>query len=208
MTTYEQKLDRDTHWAILEGSMHFDEKSAVHVALRKLTARLDELRIPYAVVGGMALFLHGFRRFTEDVDVLVTEQSLAEIHRQLDGLGYLPPFKGSKHLRDMTNGVRVEFLVTGQFPGDGKPKPVSFPDPKDVSVERDGIHILGLPTLIELKLDSGMTNAGRLKDLADVQELVRGLNLRRELVNELNPYVRDKYIELWEAVKNTPEDSA
>ncbi len=181
--------------------MHFDEKSAVHASLKKITARLQQLGIPYAVVGGMALFSHGVRRFTEDVDILLTPEGLAETHRQLDGLGYTPPFKGSKQLRDAETGVRIEFLVTGQFPGDGKPKPVAFPDPKDVGIEIEGIFYLQLPTLIELKLASGMSNTGRLKDLADVQEIIRTLKLPRDVSEKLNPYVREKFFEMWDAVQ-------
>src|SRR5262245_4558969 len=129
LRTYEDQLNADTEWALSEGSRHFDERSAVHDALREISRRLDSLGIPYAVVGGMALFLHGFRRFTEDVDVLVTAKGLESIHRNLIGLGYVPLFAGSKDLRDAAHGVRIEFLVTGGYPGDGKPKPVAFPDP-------------------------------------------------------------------------------
>ena len=71
---------------------------------------LHQLGIPYAVVGGMALFAHGVRRFTEDVDILLTPEGLAETHRQLDGLGYTPPFKGSKQLRDAETG---ETIISG-----------------------------------------------------------------------------------------------
>src|SRR5438552_741865 len=129
MITYEELLNRDVDWALREGSMHFEEESAVHRTLKRITRRLDQLGIPYAIAGGMAMFFHGYRRFTDDVDILVTAEGLKEIHRQLDGLGYLPPFTGSKHLRDTDSGVRVEFLTTGDYPGDGKPKPVAFPDP-------------------------------------------------------------------------------
>src|SRR4051794_2638739 len=97
--TYEVRLAREPRWALAEGSKFFEGKSAVQDTLRKITARLRELGIAYAVVGGMALFNHGFRRFTEDVDLLVTLEGLQEIHRQLEGLGYLPPFRGSKNLR-------------------------------------------------------------------------------------------------------------
>src|SRR6516164_10597337 len=113
MVTYEQLLNRDFDWALREGSMHFEKESAVHKALRKIARRLGELGIPYAVVGGMAMFFHGYRRFTEDVDILVTKEGLREIHAKLEGLGYLPPFPRSKNLRDTENGVRIEFLVTG-----------------------------------------------------------------------------------------------
>ena len=67
-----------------------------------------------------------------------------------------------------------------------------------------GVRCVNLPTLIELKIASGMTNPGRLKDLADVQELVKRLQLPRELGNQLNPYVQEKYRELWDAVHIAP----
>ena len=167
---YEERLRDDFAWALTEGSMHFEQKSAVQQALRNITAQLDALHVDYAVAGGMALFSHGFRRFTEDVDILVTRDGLKTIHDHLEGRGYVPPFRGSKNLRDAENGVRIEFLVTGEYPGDGKPKPVAFPTPHEVAMERDGIRYLNLPTLIELKLASGMSNTDRLKDLADVQD--------------------------------------
>ena len=137
---YEKELDGDARWALSEGSQFFEGKSAVQQALAKVTRRLNELGIPYCVAGGMALFQHGYRRFTEDVDLLVTREGLKEIHSKLAGLGYLPPFPRSKNLRDTELGVRVEFLVAGDYPGDGKPKPVSFPDPAAVGIEHDGIR--------------------------------------------------------------------
>ena len=206
MVIYEQLLDRNLDLALREGSMHFEKESAVHKALRKITKRLDDLGIPYALAGAMAMFLHGYRRFTEDVDILVTPEGLREIHGQLEGLGYLPPFAGSKHLRDAENGVRIEFLTTGDFPGDGKPKPVAFPDPKAAGTEIDGIRCLQLPKLVELKLASGMTNPGRLSDLGDVQRMIRALDLPEDLADQLDPFVQQKYRELWAAVQNNPAE--
>jgi hypothetical protein len=201
IATYEERLNRDLNWALDEGSMHFDQNNAVHRALRRITARLTVLGIPHAVVGGMAMFFHGFRRFTEDVDILVTREGLAEIHQKLEGLGYVPPFQGSKHLRDAELGVRIEFLTTGDFPGDGKPKPVAFPDPAQVAEIQEGIPCANLPTLIQLKLASGMTGAGRLRDLADVQQLIQTLHLSREVAAQLHPFVRAKYEELWDDIQ-------
>jgi hypothetical protein len=208
MVSYEKLLDSDVDWALREGSMHFEGDSAVHKALRKIVGRLEEMGIPYALVGGMAMFLHGFRRFTDDVDILVTREGLAEVHQQLEGLGYVPPFAGSKQLRDAEHGVRIEFLVTGNYPGDGKPKPVAFPDPRDATITIGGIRCLQLPKLIELKLASGMTNPGRLSDLGDVQKLITTLDLAEDLASQLNPFVRDKYIELWNAVRQNPQEPA
>jgi hypothetical protein len=206
MLTYEQKLNANLEYALREGSMHFEEKNAVHETLRRITRRLNELGIPYAVVGGMAMFAHGFRRFTEDVDLLVTRPSMDRVIAELEGLGYVKPFKGSTtKLRDTDTGVQIEFLITGGFPGDGKPKPVAFPDPENVSVEIGGARYVGLPTLLELKLASG-TAAHRMKDLGDVQELIKALSLPREMAAQLDPFVRARYEELWDAVANRPAD--
>lgn len=179
----------------------FMRDDPVHLTLRKIADKLDELAIPYAVAGGMAVVSHGYDRTTVDVDILLTEKGLAKARKALEGLGYRPPFSGSKNLRDTEHGVVVEFLVTGQFPGDGKPKPVAFPDPSDCAVKKGGVRFLDLKTLIELKLASGMTNPGRLKDLADVQELIRALDLKKVYAKRLNPFVREKFTELLDGVR-------
>jgi hypothetical protein len=153
----------------------------------------------------MALFFHGYRRFTEDVDILVSHEGLQQIRGELEGRGYVPLFAGSKNLRDTDTGVRVEFLVAGDYPGDGRPKPVAFPDPANCRVELDGIQFLQLPALIELKLAAGMTNPRRARDLADVQELIAVLQLPEGLADQLNVFVRDRYRELWSVVHEHPE---
>jgi hypothetical protein len=202
---YEARLKGDFNWALREGSMHFEEESAVQKTLRRIARRLDALGVPYAVVGGLALFFHGYRRFTEDVDLLVTKDDLKLIHEKLEGLGYLPPFEGSKHLRDTETGVKVEFLTTGEYPGDGKPKPVTFPNPSDVRVESKGIWFLSLPALIDLKLASGMTNPLRGKDIVDVQELISTVNLGDDFAAQLNPFVQDKFRELVRLIRDNPK---
>jgi hypothetical protein len=94
---------------------------------------------------------------------LVTNEGLKRIHDELDGRGYLPPFPNSRSLRDTELGVKIEFLVTGNYPGDGKPKPVAFPDPSTIAVELDDRKYIPLTTLMELKFASGMTNPHRFE---------------------------------------------
>ncbi len=208
METFEAIVRRGGAAAIQEASRFFMQTDRVHESLRDITQRLEKLGISYAVMGGMALVAHGYLRTTEDVDILVAPDSLEAIHRFLTGLGYRPLFEGSKNIRDTRTGVRIEFVLSGQFPGDGKPKPIAFPDPQAVAVEIDGVRYLKLPTLIELKLASGMTNPGRLRDLADVQELIRVLKLPETFAEGLNGFVREKFRELSQAVSNADETSA
>jgi hypothetical protein len=202
MEAFEERMRLGGAGAVREATGFFMRDDPVHRALQDIAHRLDAEAVPYAVAGGMALVAHGYDRTTVDIDVLVTESGLSTIHQRLVGLGYQPAFEGSrKQLRDTELGVRVEFLVAGEFPGDGRPKAVAFPDPTGFSVEIGGIRYLRLPTLVELKLASGISHPGRLKDLADVQELIRARDLPLEFREELDPSVRDKYDELWRATR-------
>lgn len=201
MDEFEKRMRQGGDAAIVEAARFFMRDDPVHRSLVEIGGRLESLGIPYAVAGGMALVAHGYHRTTVDVDILVTQDGLRKIHEALDGLGYQPPFAASKNLRDTRTGVLIEFLIAGQYPGDGKPKPLSFPDPAEASVEIDGIRYVSLPALIELKLASGMTNPGRVKDLGDVQELIRARQLGPDFVEQLNPYVREKFTQLRSAIE-------
>ena len=66
--------------------------------------------------------------------------------------------------------------------------------------------MLPLPTLLELKLASGLSAAHRLKDLADVQEVIRALRLPESLATELDASVRAKYAEQWRSVQDVPPE--
>jgi hypothetical protein len=173
----------------------------IQKTMRSLARRLSEASIDYALAGGMAVMLHGYRRETVDVDFLLTPEGRDRLAEKLVGLGYTPLFPGArKRFRDTATRVEIDLIIAGEFPGDGKPKPVSFPDPVQASIEIDGLRILKLEKLIELKLASGMTAPDRLRDLADVQELIKVKKLDSAFADQLDPYVRPKYLELWNAV--------
>ncbi len=202
---YEELLRHNCRWALDQGGLHFEGESLVQKTLRRIARRLDELEVPYAVVGGMALFAHGHERFTEDINIHVSRDGLRIIHAHLEGRGYVALFTGSKNLRDTEYGVRIEFLIAGEFPGDGKPKAVAFPQPEQANVIIEGIRFLSLPKFIELKLASGLTGGiQRMKDLTDVVALIEARRLPVEFAEELNPYVRDKYLEIWRGIQESP----
>lgn len=175
-------------------------------ALHALTKALDEEAIPYAIIGALALGEHGYRRTTEDIDVLLTPEGLRAFKAARLGRGWVERFEGSKGLRDTRHDVPIDVVLAGDFPGDGKPKPVRFPDPAEVAVRGQHVALMPLPKLLELKLASGMTAPHRLRDLADVLELIRVRSLPRELADDLDPFVRAKYLELWEAAEGARDD--
>lgn len=169
----------------------------VQRALAALAEGLESLGIDYAIVGAMALNAHGFARESTDVDVLITPAGLVRFREQLLGRGYVEAFSGArKTFRDTRTGTKVEFITSGEYPGDGKPKPVVFPEPSAIAQRIGGARFASLPALIELKLASGMTQPARRRDLADVQDLIRILSLSDSFANELHPYVRDMFLTL------------
>jgi hypothetical protein len=199
---YEQRLQTDPRWAMSESTKFFEGSSGLHRTLQELTRRFDALGVGYVIIGGMALTAHGYARMTEDIDVLVTKPDLRRILSNLDGLGYQRIFEGSKNLRDTNTLVKIEFVLTGDYPGSGRPQPISFPSPGETHpVEHDGVKFIGLTGLVELKLASGMTGgADRAKDLIDVQQLIATLHLTRDLSNQLHEYVRPTYRDLWDGL--------
>ena len=183
-----------------EGLRYFMGEGVINKTLSRLSRDLDENGIDYAVIGAVALLAHGYPRFTEDIDLVLTPQGLNALHQKLIGLGYVP---ARKRLRSSSDNVSIEVMTTGEFPGDGKPKPVAMPDPSSSSIEIDGIKFVTLEKLIELKLASGLTDPDRLKDLADVQELIKIRGLDESFGSKLDPFVRDKFLELQRAVSSS-----
>ncbi len=133
--------------------------------------------------------------------MLLTPSGLERFRQRLVGRGYRPAFSGAeKTFRDTETGVRIEIVAAGEYPGDGLPKPVTFPDPTTpgMTIEIEGIRVVTLEKLIELKLASGMSASHRLRDLADVQDLISRLRLPLTLADQLDSSVQAAYRDLWE----------
>ena len=181
--------------------------SPIHQAAKAISERLDEAGIEHAVAGAIALGAHGVVRATEDVDLLITREGLARFKKEWLGRGYVDLRPGGKAVRDTRNDVKIDFLITGDFPGDGQPKPIAFPEPSATVGDGDAPYpVVSLLRLLELKLASGMTAAHRLQDLADVLRLIEVRQLPRETADELNPYVREKFLELWQVAQHPADD--
>ena len=199
------EVDRRTDALLEEAEAYFMGGGGVHNAAAAIAERLTEAGIDYAIAGAIALGEHGFKRLTVDVDVLIRREGLDRFKAEWLGRGYLDVRPGGKAVRDTINDVKIDFLLTGDFPGDGKPKPVAFPDPRDAAIAGNKYRVVSLPRLVEMKLASGMTAPHRLQDLADVLRLIRAADLPRDFGGLIDPYVRAKFEELWLASRH-PED--
>jgi Nucleotidyl transferase AbiEii toxin, Type IV TA system len=60
----------------------------IHDELRRVTTKLDEQNIEYALCGGMAMAVHQRPRFTIDIDLLIQEESLPGTMDVARSLGY------------------------------------------------------------------------------------------------------------------------
>ena len=200
---YEKRIHQDHSWGMEDSDRHFRGDSDLFRTLRLLDRRVAELGVPYAVIGGMAVFMHGYRRLTNDLNIVVSKKSLDLIHENLVGESYRLNKEGSRHIRDTERGVLIRFEVAGEFPVNRQPNPIAFPDPVNVSIGMHGASYVGLGTLLTLKLASGMTDASRLKDLADVVGLIQTLDLALCFGESLDSFVRPKFSELWIGLKES-----
>lgn len=199
-TVYEEKLRLGGDWVVKEAGEFFDGGGTLRRALRGLVERLDSAGIHYALLGGLALAEHGYARMTQDIDLLLSPAGLDRFRQKLVGFGYRPAFEGArKTFRDVETGVRIKVITVGEYPGDGRPKSVAFPNPglPGVAEDVDGIRVIALQHLVELKLASGQSAPHRRRDLADVQDLIRARGLPEELAEQLDDSVRELYRQIW-----------
>ena len=155
--------------------------------IRDLLQALADAAVPYCVVGGVAVNLHGVPRMTYDVDIAVatTIDALRQVDSVLVTLGLqcrLPI-----QLSDLADeAVRRELRVERNL------MTVTYTDPRDplrevdilvspvvpandlvaraITLDLDGIAVavVSMDDLIQLKRDTG-----RAQDLADLQHLER-----------------------------------
>ena len=204
------RLPPEAEARFVEGVAYCDRffmgESEAQRALYKLTDIFEAEGIPYAIIGALALNEYGHRRATVDVDVVLRDEDLQRFKDKHLGHGYAERVVGTGKLLDTELDVRVDVLSTGRFPGDGRPKPIAFPDPATTAVRGRRFALLPMPRFVELKLASGMTAPHRLHDLADVLNLVRSAKLPADFALQLHPWVREKFRQLWDAAQGEDPD--
>jgi hypothetical protein len=183
-----------------EIDLFFQKQDPVHQTLRRLARRLEKAGIPYAVMGAMAVNLHGARRTTDDVDVLLTREGLDRFRQELVAKFYKPVEGRPRRFLEKQSKVTVDFLLTGHYPGRGGPGPFAFPNPLEASEEVEKVRVVTLPQLIQLKLA-----ARRYYDFGDVVFLIRVKNLDESFLKQLHPSVHQDFIECLEEKRREDE---
>lgn len=159
-------FELDRRWRLLRGEMEGSKKSDL-VALAKV---LTDARIPYAVIGGVALQVHQREpRTTLDIDVaLATLQSLPRDALAARGFHATGTFSHSE------NWIGPDSTPV-QFTDDAALAP-ALSRATTVDVTGIPLRVLAKPDLLREKLRAGADPARRrskrMQDLADAQALV------------------------------------
>lgn len=156
---------------------------------------LAAAKIPHAIMGGVAVCLHGYQRNTVDVDLLIRPDDSDTVRKALERENFVWNAK-EKEFRTLS-GVAVQFLLAGERAG--KDSEVKLPDPDDVqaTTELEDLPVLTLAKLIESKIACGLGNPRRThKDFADVVELILHNRLNSAFARFLHKSLRATYREI------------
>jgi hypothetical protein len=163
-----------------------DKRSAILDVAREVSRLMREKGLTGAVIGGVAVVLHGHVRTTRDIDVFVEEplQPLADL---LVASGFFFDAEKKEFVRE---GIPVHLVTIEQV----KQAPSR-------TVEIEGITTIPLEDLIAIKLRSGSTNVLRAQDLADAIGLIRHHRLTRPFARHLEKSLRPIYRKLIKEMK-------
>jgi hypothetical protein len=164
-------------------------------AARLSHARLQQTGIAHAIVGGVAVCLHGYQRNTVDIDLLVRKEEADAARSALESAGW--QWIAERTELQSPGGVVLQFLFSGEKAG--RDSEVRLPDPGDerAITQLEGLSVLSLARLIESKLACGRGNLRRThKDFADVVELIAANHLGRDFARHLHKSLRPTYREL------------
>jgi hypothetical protein len=159
--------------------------------------------IPHSICGGVAVCLHGYQRNTTDVDLIINAIDSARVKELLLG----ESFEWDSELKEFRSpgGVPVQFLIAGEQAGKGSEVKVPEPEGEANMEEVDGLFVVRLSRLIEMKLACGLGSIRRThKDFADVVELIAIRNLDSSFAKHLHKSLRSTFRELVHRVR---EDS-
>lgn len=183
-----------------EIDMFFEGRGPEHRTMRRLVEKLEKAKISYAIVGAMAVNAHRHERTTKDVDILLTPDGFDEFRRRFVPRAYDPVARRPRRFLDRRHGITFDILLTGHYPGTGKPGPISYPDPAEVGETIENIRVVNLVTLIQLKLA-----ARRHYNFGDVVNLIRVHNLDESVLARLHPSVHQDFIECLEEKRRDDE---
>lgn len=158
--------------------------SALTVTANKALKLLKGGGFRAMILGGYALQHHGYSRFTEDVDIVVDNVQDAVDYLSIRGFREVA---GTGIMYDRENKVMLNILEAGKHLTPKSILPVPTPTEPIISLER----------LLSDKLSAhNSAPVRRLKDLADVSEMIQRHKLPRDF--PVDSRVQHLYTDLWD----------
>ncbi len=142
--------------------------------LSALVVALDEARVEYALVGGLAVAVWGVPRATKDIDLLVERADAERAAGVAKSCGYTldafpMEFEDGMEMRRLNKIESDGTLLTVDFLLVGAAQRSVWEGRQRVPFQAGSISVASRDGLIAMKLA-----AGRAQDLADVQKLREG----------------------------------
>lgn len=136
--------------------------------IREATAAFVGLTHPPALIGGLALAAHNVVRGTRDIDFLVDAADADAIHGLLLKLGYRCVHRSTDAANYLRNAEGLDLLYAH------RPEARRLLAAAEVKELPFGtLHVIGAEGLIAFKLQAYVNNPRRLRDLDDIQALIR-----------------------------------
>lgn len=145
---------------------------------REVSQAIDAAGCEGGIVGGIAVFLHGYPRTTVHIDAYVTERRRVADELEKRGFHWTP---------ERRQWEKDDFVVQLLAPEDN----IGFHPSR--YTELQGIRTVSLGDLISMKLCSGTKHVHRTKDLADVVELIKALKLDKGFTPHVAPEYRKDF---------------
>ncbi len=169
-----------------EALLLLENRGALLQAAVELSRAMASAGIEGAVIGGVAVVLHGYVRTTRDVNLFVPgpDEPMGDL---LQSLGFAPDRSRREFRRD---GLPIHLVTIDQI----------VQAPREV-VELQGITTVSLADLVAMKLRSGTRHLVRAIDLADVIGLIRHRGLSAGFASQLPKELRAAFRRLVKAVE-------
>jgi len=163
--------------------------------LLKTTAALDASGVEYAVIGGNAVAAWvstidaGAVRATKDVDLLMKRQDWSRASDVLLDHGLMPVEIHGVHMfldaKNPNPKTGVHVVMAGELVRPHEAHPA--PGLASRQLFESGYYVIGLPELIEMKLQ-----ANRRVDQLHIEDMLRTGVIRQALVDRLPPDLRER----------------
>jgi hypothetical protein len=168
---------------------------------------LAACRCEAVVGGGWAVWRHGYvGRITQDIDIVLPTDRIQEFQQTAAVSGFdviEPPAGRWPKLLHRETAIQVDILPEGGRPGTAsRPAPTTIPHPAKMGAERGALCYVSLAALVELKLA-----AGRLRDEADVVELIRANPAEVESVRRHLAAVHAQYASRFDELSEQADDA-